>query len=116
MYKKTNYGVSNLNINESVIGETIEQKVERIVSNGEGIEDGAPSIYTERAMGVLQEYDIRTDKWDVALDAMDKAHNVDLGKRISSIEEREKAIKELHEKNNGKSEENGGEPASTVAQ
>jgi hypothetical protein len=72
MYKKTEYGTSNLEINESTVGETIEMKVERIVNNGEGVEDGAPSIYTERAMGILPEYDIRTDKWDLALDAMDK--------------------------------------------
>lgn len=52
-------------------GETIETKVERIVENNEPISDGAPIIYTERKDGVRPEYNIRTDKFDIALDAMD---------------------------------------------
>lgn len=52
-------------------GETIEQKVERVVNNGEPITDGAPNIYTERKHGVKPEYDIRTDRWEIATDAMD---------------------------------------------
>lgn len=98
MYKETVYGTSNLDINESTVGETIEMKVERIVNNGEGVEDGAPSIYTERAMGILPEYDIRTDKWDLALDAMDKVHKQDVKKRMTSIEERQKALDEMKKK------------------
>lgn len=54
-----------------VEGETIEQKVERVVNNGEPIEDGAPNVYTERKHGVKAEHDIRTDRWEVATDAMD---------------------------------------------
>lgn len=53
------------------IGETIEEKVERVVNNGEPIEDGAPNVYTERKHGVRAEHDIRTDRWEVATDAMD---------------------------------------------
>jgi uncharacterized protein (DUF3084 family) len=54
-----------------VDGETIEEKVERVVNNGEPIEDGAPNVYTERKHGVRAEHDIRTDRWEVATDAMD---------------------------------------------
>ena len=54
-----------------VYGETIEEKVERVVNNGEPIEDGAPNVYMERKHGVLAEHDIRTDRWEVAADAMD---------------------------------------------
>nr|QJB19278.1 MAG: hypothetical protein [Microvirus sp.] len=106
MYKKTEYGTSNLDINESTVGETIEMKVERIVNNGEGVEDGAPSIYTERAMGIMPEYDIRTDKWDLALDAMDKVHKQDVRKRMTSIEERQKAFEEMRKKDNNSNVEN----------
>jgi hypothetical protein len=115
MYRKTEYGTSNLEINESTVGETIEMKVERIVNNGEGVEDGAPSIYTERAMGILPEYDIRTDKWDLALDAMDKVHKQDVKKRMTSIEERQKALDEMKNKdkindvqNVGNNDDSGG--------
>lgn len=56
--------------NISVEGETIENKIERITTQKEPITDGAPLIYTDRKDGVLPAYDIRTDKMDVALDAM----------------------------------------------
>lgn len=57
---------------ETVEGETIEQKIERIVQNKEPIKDGAPEIYTERKDGVIAAYNIRADRWEIAADAMDK--------------------------------------------
>ena len=62
---------STLFINNSLEGESIEAKVCRIVNNGEPISDGAPLIYTERKEGVKEEYNIRTDRFDIALKAMD---------------------------------------------
>lgn len=59
---------------ETVEGETIEEKVQRVVENKEPIEDGAPIIYTERKDGVIPAYDIRADKWDIALNAMDQVN------------------------------------------
>lgn len=53
-------------------GENIESKCERITENNEPISDGAELNYTQRKDGVLPEYNIRTDKWDVAQDAMEK--------------------------------------------
>lgn len=55
---------------EKLEGEPIEHKIERIVSNKEPISDGAPSIFTERKDGVISAYNIRTDRWEVATDAM----------------------------------------------
>ena len=63
---------SQLKSVEVVEGEPIELKIERIVSNKEPISDGAPSIFTERKEGVLSAYNIRTDRWEVASEAMDK--------------------------------------------
>jgi hypothetical protein len=51
-------------------GETIEMKVKRIINNNEPITDGAPLIWQERKEGVNPAYDIRTDKWDIAIEAM----------------------------------------------
>lgn len=51
-----------------------EVKLRKIV-NGESnnLEDGVfPTIYTEKKDGVQPEYDIRTDRFEVAIDAMDK--------------------------------------------
>ena len=58
---------STLFINNSLEGESIEAKVCRIVNNGEPISDGAPLIYTERKDGVKEEYNIRTDRFDIAI-------------------------------------------------
>ena len=59
-------------------GESIEEKVTRVVDNNEPIEDTAPMIYTERKNGIQQEYNIRADKWDIAQDAMQQVND---GKR-----------------------------------
>lgn len=51
-----------------------EVKLRKII-NGEtsNMEDGVfPTIYTEKKDGVLPEYDIRTDRFEVAIDAIDK--------------------------------------------
>ncbi|UPW41274.1 hypothetical protein [Sigmofec virus UA08Rod_4510] len=53
-------------------GENIITKIRRIVDENEPIEDGAPLIYTEKKDGVRPEFDIRTDKWSIAMNAMDK--------------------------------------------
>lgn len=72
MYKIPHMPKTTLKINKSVEGETIETKVERIINNKEPIKDGAPMIYTERKDGVKKAYNIRTDRWIEAVDAMDK--------------------------------------------
>lgn len=80
---------SNFDINNSVEGETIEQKVERITVNKEPITDSAPIIYQERKEGVLPGYDHRTDRWEVAREAMDKVQKSKIAKREERQKERE---------------------------
>lgn len=65
-YLKTGFEV------ETYEGELLEDKVKRITENNEPISDGAPLVYTKRADGVRPEYNVRTDKWDVAIETMDK--------------------------------------------
>lgn len=51
-----------------------EVKLRKII-NGEtnNMEDGVfPTIYTEKKDGVQPEFDIRTDRFEVAIDAIDK--------------------------------------------
>ena len=57
---------------EAYEGESIENKCARIVENNEPISDGAPLTYTKRSDGVRPEYNVRTDKWDIAIETMDK--------------------------------------------
>lgn len=65
--------------------ESLEQKVRRILNNKEPIKDGAPLIYTERKDGVQPSYNIRTDRWDVAIDAMDKVARSQVAKRQAKV-------------------------------
>lgn len=73
-------------------GETIETKVARIVQNKEPITDGAPMIYTEKEQGVLPEYDIRTDKWEIAQNAMDVVHATNIAKSKQPSKENKEEI------------------------
>ena len=63
---------TNVHINISTIGERLETKLDRIVNNKEPIKDGAPLIYTERKEGVRASTNIKTDRWEVAVEATDK--------------------------------------------
>lgn len=86
MYRPNKPKRTTLKVNDSYIGETIEQKIERIVNNKEPITDGAPIIFTERKDGVLPEYDIRTDRFEVAVEAMDKVTKSHQAKREARLE------------------------------
>lgn len=55
-------------------GESILTKVRRILDENEPLTDGAPLIYTPKEDGVKPEFDIRTDKWQIAINAMDKVN------------------------------------------
>jgi len=83
---------SSLTSVETVEGEPIEHKIERIVSNKEPISDGAPEIFTERKEGVKSAYNIRTDRWEIASEAMSKVEGSIQAKRdakgkISKVDE-----------------------------
>lgn len=52
-------------------GEFIETKCARIINDNQPISDGAPLIYTEKKDGIRPEFNIRTDKWEIAQNAMD---------------------------------------------
>lgn len=68
-------------------GEPIEEKVRRILDENEPIKDGAPIIYTEAKDGVRAEFNIRTDKWQIAMEAMDKVSNYEASKYLQNEEE-----------------------------
>ena len=85
MYRVRKADVTSLKVNTSYEGESIEQKVERIVNNKEPISDGAPLIYTERKEGVRPETDVRTDRFEIAVDAMDKVAKSKIAKREEGL-------------------------------
>lgn len=83
MYNNKKYkpATTSINVNKSYEGERIEEKIQRIVNNKEPITDGAPLIYQERKDGVMAEYNPRTDKWEIAVDAMTKVQKSKVAKR-----------------------------------
>lgn len=85
MYKKNLIKKSELKGVQSYQGGSIEGKVRRILSNKEPIKDGAPLIYTERKDGVQPSYNIRTDRFEVAVDAMDRVTRSHLAKRAGKV-------------------------------
>lgn len=103
MFKYKINQTTSINTNTSLEGETIENKIKRITQNNEPISDGAPIIYQERKAGVEPQYDIRTDRYEIALDAMSVVHKTKLSQR----EERQK---QRDDKNNSLKV---GEPEST---
>lgn len=62
------------NPNLTYEAEPREVKLRKIISGeSSNMEDGVfPTIYTEKKDGVQPEYDIRTDRFEIAIDAMDK--------------------------------------------
>lgn len=63
-----------------------EVKLRKII-NGESkdMEDGVfPTIYTEKKDGVMPEYDIRTDRFEIALEAIDKINRSTADKAAKS--------------------------------
>ncbi len=90
---------------EQLEGEPLEHKIERIVNNNEPITDGAPIIYTDRKDGVQPAYNIRTDRWEVATDAMDKVHKSKVAKRENKPVEKDVKTEEKNPKKEGGSSE-----------
>lgn len=81
MYKRQRMNRTELTGNPTIEGESIEQKLERKRHNKEVITDGAPMIYTERKDGVQKAYDIRADRFEIAVEAKDKMTRHNIAKR-----------------------------------
>jgi hypothetical protein len=99
-------------------GETIEDKCKRLVESKEPITDGAPILFTERKDGVLPAYDIRTDRWAIAQEAMNKNRKAIDAKRkadydlmLNGNENNAKADKSAETSNNAEANNNGGSAA-----
>lgn len=80
-YSKATPNKGRLKSIEIYEGESIESKVARVTQNKEPITDTAPIIYTEKKDGVLPAYNIRTERFDVAIDAFDKMEAARIAKK-----------------------------------
>lgn len=67
-------------------GETLIKKIQRILDENEPLTDGAPMIYTPKQAGVREDCNIRTDKWELAMKAMDRVNNYKLNEYLKKGE------------------------------
>lgn len=73
-------------IKETEKGETLIKKTQRILDENEPLTDGAPMIYTPKQAGVRNDCNIRTDKWALAMNAMDRVNNYKLNEYLKKGE------------------------------
>lgn len=73
-----------------------EVKLRKIISGeSNDMEDGVfPTIYTEKKDGVQPEFDIRTDRFEVAIDAIDKI-NQSAANQIAKNKGETEAVKDF---------------------
>lgn len=95
MYKQNSIQKTGLIVNKSADGESIEQKVERIVSNKEQVTDSMPMMYTERKDGVIAGMNIRTDRFEIAIEASEKIAKSYRARREAGIESRNPKVIQL---------------------
>lgn len=69
--------------------ESIERKIEIAETSNIPIEAVSPILYTEEKDGVLAGTNIRTDKWDIALEAYDKINKTNIVKNEEPIKQKE---------------------------
>ena len=65
---------------ESYEGQSIEDRCKKLVETGEPIKDTSPLIFTPKEKGVMPQYDVRTDKWEIAQNAMDRVNKERIAK------------------------------------
>lgn len=71
-FEKSKYKRSQIHRECDQEGQSLEEQIRQAVANNQPIEARAPMIYTEEADGVQAQYDPRADRFDIALDAVDK--------------------------------------------
>lgn len=96
---------TSINVNQAVVdeGETIEDKVTRFLTTKQPIKDTAAIIHTMRSEGVKPEFDIRTDRFDLAVEAMDYVS-------ASNTAKRENKLKAVKDDNEEQKTDGGAEP------
>lgn len=68
-------------------GTPIEKQIANAMSVQEPIDNSSPIQFTKRSDGVLPDFDIRTDKWDVAQKAMTAVADKVRQNRISKMQD-----------------------------
>lgn len=81
MYRKNKPANTGFEVNTSYEAESLEKQIERMMRNNEPIKDTVPLNYTDRSEGVRADMDIRTDRFEIAAETMDKAAKGHIARR-----------------------------------
>lgn len=95
MYKIPERKRYNFKVNESVEGEPIEQKLERLLNNNDDEKmETKELLYTKPDEGIIADFNIRNDYWDDAAEKAsimaDRAKDLDAAK----LKKREELLKQ----------------------
>lgn len=106
MYKVPTRTITSIEKNDSVEGETIEQQIQRMITNGEVLGEEKEMIYTKPSEGVLYGTDIRGDRQEKAIEITEKvAADVMRRRELKALREKEEKEKRAAE-NEAKTTEN----------
>jgi hypothetical protein len=86
MYNNAISSNGTLHVNQSQTGQTIESQIINAQTKGEKLEGNSVLQYSERREGVKPQFDIRTDRFDVALDGFTKIEKSQYAKRQAKLE------------------------------
>lgn len=103
MYRKNVVPETTIERNEGTEGEWLNEKIKRFANNNEPIQAETQIIFTARQDGVRPEHDIRTDRFELAVDATDYITG-------SQIANRQNNLKIVKDEPDEKKDENIGGP------
>lgn len=88
--RKPNRNNTEMEVNNDIYkGISVERYCEQAETTNQPIEADAPIIYTPRKDGVKPEYNVRTDRFELAQNAMDKHTKSIQAKRADWIKSQE---------------------------
>lgn len=118
MFRKANYKHVEMTGVDTYEDLCLTEKIRKLKTEGGQIESGAPILYTNRTDPVTPACNIRTNRWELAQGAMQKAYDAKLDaeskKELAAEAKNQEAIKmsENSEKGakNGNDNSSGGQP------
>lgn len=107
---------STIKVNKSYEGERIEAKIARMMNNKEPIKDEIGAlIYEERRKGVNPNHDIRTDRWEHAVEEATNLAKSTVARREHKNKMAEEAKKNMEIEKKNESSKGDGSAESTQA-
>jgi hypothetical protein len=98
---------NNLKVNNSYSAESLERTIERRLSNGDDLNDKVNLLFYDVSDGVMPGTNVRTDRFDVALDGMTMIEKTKKASGLSVVKKDDNKTSESK-----KSEDNGVDDAS----